>query len=97
MAIGDWMKSEAWLANAGHFLAGLGVVLIAALWSHTPSTVGIVTGVLVIYGLTKEYYIDLHYESGETVASSTVDLIGYLLGAVVAWANVLAAHATGHW
>jgi hypothetical protein len=93
----DWMKSMQWLANVGHFLAGLGVVLLAALYSHDFETICIVTGALVAYGLVKEYVVDLIWESGETVASSTVDFVGYMLGAVVAWANLFGAHALGSW
>lgn len=97
MAILDFLKSVQWLANVGHFLAGLGVVLLAAIYSHRFETLGAVSCVLVAYGIVKEYIVDLRWESGETLASSTVDFAGYMLGAGVAWANVLGAHALGIW
>lgn len=91
---GDWMKSDQWMANAGHFLAGVGAVAITTTWSRAWTPVLCTSGALVLYGLVKEYWIDLRYESNETVASSTEDFIGYMLGAAAAWLNFLAARGT---
>ena len=88
----DWMKSAAWMANAGHFLAGLSVLLVAHTFSHAAGPLSIVSALFVTYALGKEYWFDLRYESGEDVASSTVDFVGYIAGHVVAWALVLSAH-----
>lgn len=96
MASGDWMKSYAWVCNAGHALAGYGVVTTAAIFAHArPLPVGIVAGCFGALVLFKEYFIDLRYESGEDVKSSTVDALGYGAG-MVAGAGVAAlAHVLG--
>jgi hypothetical protein len=86
----DFFKGVPWLANVGHVLAGYAVVLTAALWSTSFAPILWTTAVLVTYGLVKEYYLDLHFESDETVASSTVDFLGYMAGALAAWVEVLA-------
>lgn len=89
MAIGDWMKSPSFLANAGHFLAGYAVLLTAVLFTRSPDALFWVEVALAAYVLGKEYVVDLLYESGETLWSSTVDALGYLIGNLAAWALVL--------
>jgi len=84
----DFFKSVPWLANVGHFLGGYGVVLTAAFWGARSVELW-VTGLLAAFVLFKEYFLDLRYESGETVGSSTVDALGYALGAAVVWAEIL--------
>lgn len=91
----DWMKSPAWLANAGHFLAGMSVLLVAWTFTHTSWHLAAVWCALVAYAVTKEYWFDLHYESGEDVLSSTVDLVGYVLGAGAATGIIEIARAIG--
>lgn len=85
----DFLKGEAWLASVGHFLGGYAVVLTAALWARSPVAVEWVTVALAAYVVVKEYVLDLLLESGETVASSTVDALGYALGAAVAWVEIV--------
>ena len=46
---------------------------------------------LTLYVIVKEYFIDLAGESGETLGSSTIDALGYLMGNLAAWALVLVA------
>ena len=84
----DFFKSVPWLASIGHFLGGYGVVLTAAYWGERSAEFW-VTGLLAGFVLFKEYFLDLRYESGETVGSSTVDALGYALGAAVVWAEIL--------
>jgi hypothetical protein len=84
----DYFKSLPWLANVGHFLAGYSVVLTAAFWGTRTAELW-VTGLLAAYVLVKEYFLDLRYESGETVDSSTIDALGYTLGVMVAWVEIL--------
>jgi hypothetical protein len=86
---GDWMKSTAWLANVGHFLFGYAVILTAALWTHRVSPVLLTTAVLFLALSVKEFWIDLKYESGETLMSSTADIAGYTFGIVVGWIELL--------
>lgn len=97
MAIGDWMKSEAWLANIGHVMAGALVALIAVLFTHNERALVCVECAFLAYVLVKEYVIDLRWESGETFNSSTVDAVGYIAGHAMAWALVVLAHALGGW
>ena len=80
----DFFKSEAWLANVGHVLAGYGAILTVCFWSSSANVLGGAWCALSAYILVKEYVLDLHYESGETVGSSTVDALGYVAGAFVA-------------
>jgi len=94
---GDWMESTQWLANAGHFLGGLSVILLTSMWAHDVRTVGVWTAFGVAAALVKEYYIDLRYESNETVGSSTIDFLGYMAGAAVGWLNLWALVAIRHW
>ena len=93
----DWMKSPAWLANAGHFLAGLSVLLTTLLLTHSWLAIGIVEGVFALYVVVKEFWFDLKYETGETWGSSAVDAAGYVLGNSVGWIMLAAAHAGGSW
>jgi hypothetical protein len=94
-APGDWMKSVPWLANVGHVLGGYGVMLTAAFFMlachSTLKPVLVTQFVLAALVLFKEYYIDLHYESGETVKSSTLDALGWCGGCILAWGEVLLA------
>ena len=99
---GDWMKTPEFLANAGHFLAGYSFMLTVAFFAHSCCAAWAVmcTAWVAFSALVavKEYVIDLREESDETVESSTVDAVGYTLGAVVAWGAVLLAHfALGRW
>ncbi len=84
MASGDWMKNPEWLANAGHFLAGASVLLVASLFTRSAAWLGGVEASLFSLVIIKEYVVDLRYESGEDVRSSTVDALGYLAGNLVA-------------
>ena len=95
MAVFDWMKGAAWLANIGHVMAGALVVLVTLLFTHAREAVLTVEGLFVGYVILKEYVIDLHFESDETVASSTVDAVGYVGGHLAAWGLVLLAHYLG--
>jgi hypothetical protein len=52
---------------------------------------------LATYVLVKEYWYDLKYETGETLQSSTVDALGYLVGSVILWALVALTVILGHW
>ena len=97
MAIGDWMKSQDWLANIGHVLAGAVMVLVTTLFTRAPGPIAIAMSAFLAAVLFKEYFIDLRYESDETVGSSTVDAAGYVLGAALASGLVLLAHALGRW
>lgn len=94
-AIGDWMKSPAWLANVGHVLAGACVLLIAWTFTHVTWKIEATWAALIAYGVVKEYWIDLRYESDETVLSSTVDFVGYVGGAGVATILIEIARALG--
>ena len=47
-------------------------MLLAALYSHRFATLGVVSGPLVIYGLVKEFYVDVRYESNEDYASGAL-------------------------
>lgn len=84
----DFFKSEAWLANVGHVLAGYAIILTTGFWTQNAYTIAGVWFLLVTYVLVKEYILDLKFESGETVGSSTVDALGYVAGAIVATAEV---------
>jgi hypothetical protein len=88
---GDWMENPQNLANIGHALAGYSVLLTVVLFSHHWLPIAIVEGLLVTYVMTKEFWYDLKYETGETVKSSAVDALGYLIGNAIAWALVLFA------
>lgn len=89
---GDWMKSPTWLANAGHFLAGYAWMTTTFLFDVLFARAQWVWGVLVVSQvfaasavLVKEYVIDLRDETGETIASSTEDALGYALGMMLTW------------
>lgn len=80
----DFFKSLGWLANVGHVLAGYGAILTVGLWSPGERSLNLAWAALLVYVGLKEYVLDLLFESGETVGSSTVDAIGYVVGALVA-------------
>ena len=96
-APGDWMKSEAWLASAGHFLAGCNILLSVALFSHAWTPLLWAELTLAATVLPKEFWYDLRYESGETLASSTLDALGYGIGSAVAWSLIALARHCGQW
>lgn len=89
----DWMKSPAWLANVGHFLAGMCVILVAHTYSHSGHTLSVVSLLFTTWCFLKEFWFDLTYETGEDVVSSLVDFVGYILGQVVAWTLIFSVHA----
>lgn len=98
---GDWMENAQTLANIGHFLGGYVIPLTLAFISyvffkHAWAPPIVVQVMLATYVLVKEYWYDLKYETGETFASSTEDVLGYLFGSIVAWALILPAFL-GHW
>jgi hypothetical protein len=97
MAIGDWMKTVQWEANAGHFLAGIAVLTITTLFTHSGLPIGIVEGVFFACVGVKEFWFDLRYESGESIASSAEDAAGYAFGNLVALALVALAQHLGTW
>lgn len=97
MAIGDWMKGLTWLANAGHFLGGGYVVLMTVLFTHSHGTLRDVEATFVVAVLVKEYVIDLIWESGETVTSSTIDALGWCLGNTFALGMVALSRYLGGW
>jgi len=87
------MKSPAWLANAGHFLAGYGAMVTAGVVAHAWMIRVYVWLALIVLVAVKEYVIDLRFESDEDVESSTVDALGYSFGMGAGWALLgLAAH-----
>ena len=93
MASADWMKSEAWLSNMGHLMAGALVVLITTLFTRAPSVIVLVESLFVLYVILKEFWFDLTYESGEDLGSSALDAAGYVAGNLVGWGLiVLASH-----
>lgn len=92
MAPADWMKSEAWLANVGHLMAGALVALITRLFTHAPETIAIVESFFVLYVILKEFWFDLTYESGEDIGSSALDAAGYVAGNLVGWGLIALAN-----
>jgi hypothetical protein len=92
---GDFMKSTSWLANAGHMLAGYGVILTTLFFSHRVIVVAAVHAAFFALVCFKEYYVDLRYESGEDTESSTIDAAGYMGGALAGWALWGLAHLFG--
>ena len=98
---GDWMEQPQTLANGVHALIGYGVLLTVVLLTHrSPNVaawVGGVQGALAIFVLAKEYFYDLREETGETMRSSTIDALGYLVGNVVAWGVWGLAWRMGVW
>jgi hypothetical protein len=79
---GDWMKSPAFLAGAGHSLAGC-LVITASAYLGGRVVAGCAFVLLIILALFKEFVIDLRFETGETMASSLVDFFEYIGGALV--------------
>ncbi len=89
---GDWMENPQNLANIGHALAGYAVLVTALLFTSKWLPLAIVEVLLTVYVLTKEFWYDLKYETGETVRSSTIDALGYLIGNIVAVACGVIRH-----
>ena len=81
---GDWMENPQNLANLGHALAGYAVLVTALLFTSKWLPLAVVEALLVVYVLTKEFWYDLKYETGETMRSSTIDALGYLVGNILA-------------
>lgn len=93
---GDWMENAQNLANIGHALGGATVLLIAALFTHSWVPFAILETLLAAYVLVKEFWYDLKYETGETVATSTEDALGYLVGNIIACVLIALAHYAFH-
>jgi hypothetical protein len=85
----DFLKSPQWCANGVHFLLGYAVLLTTAWWTSDKLTIFAVALFLYAFVLVKEYAIDLRFESGETIASSSEDALGYFAGSIVAWVMIL--------
>lgn len=85
---GDWMESVQTLANIGHALGGMVVLLTTLLFTHRWYIVAVMEILLAIYVIVKEFWYDLRFESGETLNSSAEDALGYLVGTVIAWCLV---------
>ena len=94
---GDWMENSQNLANIGHALAGYCVLLTVVLFSHSWLPILIVEALLTAYVLIKEFWYDLKYETGESLASSAEDALGYLAGNTAAWLVVGLAMLLGKW
>jgi hypothetical protein len=98
MAIGDWMKSETFLSNAGHVMAGALVPLLVLIFTRDVRYLIGFEIALTVYIIVKEYVIDLRTESNETVWTSTLDALGYVAGNAAAWALLfLAKHLHAWW
>jgi len=94
---GDWMENSQNLANIGHALGGAFVLHVAVMFSRNWWPVLVVEVLLAAYVLIKEYWYDLKYETGETMKSSTIDALGYLVGTVIEWGLIGLAHHLGTW
>lgn len=73
------------IAQIAHFLTGaLLVLLVPALWPNVRH--GWIFGgvALTLWVPPKEFWYDLRYEKGETVATSSRDTLFYALGALAA-------------
>lgn len=95
--IGDFMKSESFLANVGHVLAGALVAVTAVLFTHNPVLLTLVGALFLVYVGLKEFWFDLKYESGETLGSSAIDAVGYLGGYGAGMLLVALARVCGSW
>ncbi len=85
---GDWMENPQNLANIGHALGGMVVLLATLLFTYRWYVVATVEILLTVYVIVKEFWYDLRYETGETLKSSAEDALGYLVGTVIAWGFV---------
>jgi len=98
---GDWMEVPQTLANGVHAALGCLVMLTTAFFvrpfPHALAGLAGVQAFLAAFVLTKEYWYDLRYETGETVRSSTEDALGWLFGSVVFWVIFAIGHFTGAW
>jgi hypothetical protein len=94
---GDWMENAQNLADGVHCAIGMGVLVITALFAHRWLPFLVAEGMLVPFVLVKEYWYDLKYETGETVRSSTVDALGYLIGNAAGWLLLFVAAECGTW
>lgn len=98
---GDWMEVPQNLANGVHFFLSGYVLLLTAFFTRLcVSRWWVIGGVelfLVVFVLAKEFWYDLKYETGETVATSAEDALGWLFGNLFTWAVIGLAHWTGLW
>lgn len=84
-----WMNNPQVLAQFGHSLGGLAVVLIPAfLWGLIPAIV--CCGVLWLLAVVKEFWYDMVYElPKQTIWDSLMDFGFYVLGSSVGMLLVL--------
>lgn len=98
---GDWMENSQTLANGVHAALSYGILLTTAFLAHTSSHlwwwIGGVEVFLLAFVLVKEFWYDLRFETGETIATSTEDALGWLIGNVIAWAVLGLAHWRAVW
>ena len=94
---GDWMENVQNLADGVHAALSYAVLLTTVFFTHNWWWIGGVEVFLVVFVLVKEFYYDLRYETGETMRSSTIDALGWLVGNIVCWIVLGLAHWRGIW
>src|SRR4051812_1801394 len=86
---GDWMEVPQNLANGVHFF--LCYAIVYTNWTFATGTkyetiwLGSIVAFLAVFVLVKEFWYDLKYETGETVATSIEDALGWFGGGGFAW------------
>lgn len=82
--IGKWWTNSNFLAQAAHFLLGTSVVFLPmSLWGINFAYIG--TGVLVLYSIVKEVFVDPWAEGETFIYGGLIDMIFLLGGSTVAW------------
>lgn len=83
-----WMNNPQYLAQVGHFLGGLCLMLLATLaaiiWGHRDVIPCATFGVGLLLAGVKEFWYDMKYElPKQTWADSGMDFCFYALGGMV--------------
>jgi hypothetical protein len=98
----SWMSSPQYLAQVGHFLGGVSLILIASLFSIVLGAGWIpifwTLGIGIVAASLKEFVFDLaSWGEGDTLSDSIMDWSFYMLGGLVGmglswWAHALLLH-----
>jgi len=94
----SWMSNPQYLAQVGHFLGGVALIVIAALLS-TDAHAGVLPilitlGVGIVVAALKEFWFDIKFEK-DSWPDSIMDFCFYMLGGGVGMIIAVFAHRLG--
>ena len=79
-----WMNNPQFLAQIGHSLGGLSIILVTAYFTHGFIPVLVAAGAIVVAAAIKEFWYDANYElPKQTSTDNWMDFGFYMVGMIV--------------